>query len=198
MNPIAFLRRQKALHAWKKRGWSDNAPQFVKEAILRKYAIDGAPWIETGTYMGTTTRFLSTMAPKVYTIEPGEKLFRRAARRFKGSNVDVIQGVSEHVFPDLLPRLSGNICFWLDGHYSAGKTFRGDKDCPVEDELSAIDDSLSRFGHLSILIDDVRCFLPTAEDYGDYPSIDYLVDWARSRGFDWRIEQDIFIIRNWS
>lgn len=198
MPAILSLGTLRGLHAWKKRGWSDNAPQFVKEAILRKYAIGGATWIETGTYMGTTTRFLSAMAPQVYTIEPGEKLFRRAARRFANTNVEVIQGVSEDVFPDLLPTLSGDVCFWLDGHYSAGKTFRGDKDCPVEDELAAIDHSLSRFGCLSILIDDVRCFLPSAGNHGAYPSIDYLVDWARTRGFEWRIEQDIFIIRNWS
>jgi hypothetical protein len=198
MNLLSLLHRNKALRAWKKRGWSDNAPQFVKESILRKYSIPGATWVETGTYKGTTTRFLSAMAPKVYTIEPSEKHFRRAARQFANSNVEVIQGVSEDVLPDLLPTLSGDICFWLDGHYSAGKTFRGEKDCPVEDELSAIEENLSRFQRVSVLIDDVRCFLPSAENYDTYPSINHLVDWARARGYEWRVEQDIFIVRNWA
>jgi methionine synthase I (cobalamin-dependent) len=37
----------------------DNTPQLVKELIFMKYAIDGADWVETGTYKGTTTNFLS-------------------------------------------------------------------------------------------------------------------------------------------
>lgn len=186
------------LRDWQKRGWTDHAPQFVKESVLRKYAIDGATWVETGTFMGKTTRFLSAMAPAVHTIEPAPKLFKRAQRKFKGTNVTVINGTSEEVFPSLLPTLEGDLCFWLDGHYSAGQTFKGETDCPVEDELRAIADNLDRFELISILIDDVRCFLSTAADFDDYPSIDYLVDWARDHDMIWRVEQDIFIIRNWA
>jgi len=195
---LRLVRNIRDLQKWRRRGWSDHAPQFVKEAIFRKYAIDGATWVETGTFKGTTTRFLSGLAGKVHTIEPALKHFKRAERRFRNSNVEVINGTSEEVFPDLLPGLEGDICFWLDGHYSAGTTFKGDTDCPVEAELAAIDASLGHFGRVSILIDDVRCFLSEAEDYRDYPSIDYLVDWARARGMTWRIEQDIFVIRNWT
>ncbi len=194
MNPFTGL---KALMDWRKRGWSDNAPQFAKEAILRKYAIAGATWVETGTFMGATTRFLASISPKVCTVEPAQKLFERAKRRFANTHVEVINGVSEEIFPSLLPTLSGDICFWLDGHYSAGQTFKGATDCPVEDELKAIEANLASFGKVSILIDDVRCFLSTAADFDDYPSIDYLVDWSRKHGLNWRIEQDIFIIRNW-
>lgn len=195
--PMNSLSSLKALLDWRKRGWSDHAPQFVKQAVLSKYAITGATWVETGTFMGATTRFLAAMSPKVHTVEPAPKLFKRAKRKFRGTHVNVINGVSEDVFPTLLPTLSGDVCFWLDGHYSAGKTFKGDTDCPVEDELKAIETSLGNFNKTSILIDDVRCFLSTAADFDDYPSIDYLVDWARAHGFRWRVEQDIFIIWNW-
>lgn len=196
-NPLRLASGLKALRDWQKRGWSDHAPQFVKEAILRKYAIAGATWVETGTFRGTTTRFLAGLAPRVYTVEPAPKLCERARHRFAGSHVEVLGGVSEEIFPELLPTLSGDVCFWLDGHYSAGQTFRGATDCPVEQELAAIDANLARFGRVSILIDDVRCFLSEAADFADYPAIDTLVDWGRARGFAWRIEQDIFIIRNW-
>jgi hypothetical protein len=194
LNPVTW----KALRDWRKRGWSDHAPQFVKEAIFRKYAIPGAPWVETGTFYGATTAVLAAMAPKVYTIEPAEKLFKRATKKFAGSNVEVINGTSEEVFPRLLPTLSGDLCFWLDGHYSAGSTYQGKTDCPIEDELSAIAANLAQMDRVSLLIDDVRCFTSTSEDFRDYPSIDFLVDWARAHGFTWRIEQDIFIMRNWT
>ena len=62
-------------------------------------------------------------------------------------------------------------------------------------ELSAIENNFSNFDKLSILIDDVRCFLPSNVDYSDYPSIDYLVDWARRMNVCWRIEHDIFIMQ---
>lgn len=195
--PFGAIAKFKGLLDWRKRGYSDNAPQFVKEAILQKYAIEDATWVETGTFMGATTRFLAELSPEVHTVEPAKKLFKRATRKFSGTHVNVLNGTSEDIFPDLLPTLEGNICFWLDGHYSAGQTFKGDTDCPVEDELNAIEASLGNFDNISILIDDVRCFLSQSTDYSDYPSIDYLVDWARSHDFDWRIEQDIFIIRNW-
>ena len=118
-----------------------------------------------------------------------------ACKRFKGKNVSLFNDVSENIFPSLLPKLSGNINFWLDGHYSAGVTFKGEKDCPVEDELIAIEQNLNNFNKISILIDDVRCFLPNNSSYSDYPSIDYLVDWARRMNFHWRIEHDIFIMQ---
>lgn len=195
---IRYFVNKRAIRDWRKRGYSDNAPQFVKEQILQKYNVEGATWVETGTFMGTTTRFLASIAPKVYTIEPAPKLFKRAKRKFKKTHVEVINGVSEAVFPELLPTLQGDVCFWLDGHYSAGKTFKGDTDCPVEDELTAISEALENFSAISILIDDVRCFLSEADDFSDYPSIDYLVDWARAHRMQWRIEQDIFVIRNWT
>lgn len=46
-----------------------------------------------------------------------------------------------------------------------------------------------------ILIDDVRCCLPQNLDYPDYPSIDFLVDWARRMRLQWRIGHDIFIMQ---
>lgn len=196
---INLLAHLSGLRDWQRRGWSDNAPQFVKEAILRKYAVPGATWVETGTFMGKTTRFLSGLAPMVYTIEPAPKLFQRAVRKFAANDgVQVLNGTSETVMPDLLPKLSGDICFWLDGHYSAGQTYKGPVDCPVAGELAAIEANLTNFGNVSILIDDIRLFLDSNHTYEDYPSVNSLVDWGRKYGFEWRVEQDIFILRNWS
>ena len=193
-----MLRR--AIRDWRKRDFLENAPQLVKEKVFLKYGIPDSPWIETGTWKGTTTQFLSERYPFVYSIEPAPALHDRAVAKFSqdrgtggASNVELFNGVSEDVLPDLLPKLEGNVNFWLDGHYSFGETFKGATDCPVEMELEAIRQHLPRLSRVAILIDDVRGFLAGWEDY---PSVDYLVDWAREHQLSWRIEHDIFVMQS--
>ena len=198
LHQLNILSNVKPLAKWRKREWSDQAPSFVKEAVFSKYAIPDATWVETGTFQGQTTRYLAAMSRMVYTIEPADQYYNAAVEAFKGTHVEPIHGTSETVMPDLMPRLSGDVCFWLDGHFSGGDTFHGLSECPVEDELAAIDAHLERLGKISILIDDIRCFPSRADPQSDYPSVDLLVDWARAHDFEWRIEHDIFIMRNWS
>jgi len=192
---VEFIQKYKSIYDWKRRDFLENSPQMVKQKVFDKYGIKDAVWIETGTYLGSTTSYLSGLFPHVYTVEPEPKLYAAACKRFKGKNVTLFNDVSENIFPSLLPKLSGNVNFWLDGHYSSGITFKGETDCPVEDELIAIEKNLDNFDEVTILIDDVRCFLPNNSSYTDYPSIDYLVDWGRRMNFHWRIEHDIFIMQ---
>ncbi|GAB5447980.1 hypothetical protein [Gymnodinialimonas sp.] len=189
------LQRVKHLREWAGRGYSEHAPQFVKEGLFMRHGVPNATWIETGTFLGTTTRFLSQRAPKVYTIEPSDLYYRRALETFKGQNVEVINAPSEDALPKLLPELTGPLNFWLDGHYSAGETYKGEIECPVEPELTAIAANLDHLDAVSILIDDVRLFFRDETTHEDYPSLDYLVDWSRENGFEWRIEHDIFIMK---
>ena len=196
--PVSILDslvKYKQLREWKKRKYLENSPHFVKQEIFLKYGIPNAQWVETGTYTGTTTAFLADHFSFIHSIEPGKNLFNNAVLRFKSNkNINLYNDVSENVLPDLLPKLNGEINFWLDGHYSEGITFQGAKNCPIEDELYSIKLNLYNFTKVVILIDDVRCFLPTSHD--DYPSLDYLVDWAREHQFNWRIEQDVFVMKN--
>jgi len=190
-----YIQREQAFIAWKRRGYLEHSPQVVKQGVFLKYGIKGACWVETGTYLGATTDYLSGLFPHVYSIEPEPELYSKARKRFEKKNITLYNDTSENVFPSLLKELSGDVNFWLDGHYSAGITFQGEKDCPVEDELNAIEMNFKNFSGLSILIDDVRCFLSESTEYSDYPSIDYLVDWARKMNMSWRIEHDIFIMK---
>ncbi len=186
----------RAALAWKKRGFANNAPQVIKQSVLERNGPDNATWIETGTFLGTTTAFLEQSAVRVYTIEPEPRLYEAARQRFQSSDrVTVLNGISEEILPDLLPTLTGNVSFWLDGHYSAGVTYKGPVDCPVDAELAAISANIERFDDVAVLIDDVRCFLPENE-IASYPSIDKLVDWAREHSLYWHIEHDIFVARN--
>ena len=192
---IKFALYYRIVKKWGKRNFLEHSPQLIKEFVFEKYGVVNAPWIETGTFLGKTTNFLKERYPHLYTIEPEVSLYNNALERFNGGNVTLYNDISENVLPKLLKNLSGNLNFWLDGHYSEGITFKGKKNCPVEDELNAIEINLSNFNQITILIYDVRCFLPQNTRYSNYPSINYLVDWARRLNMSWRIENDIFIIQ---
>jgi hypothetical protein len=151
--------------------------------------------------MGDTTLFLTNHAQKIITIEPQEKYALAANLRFKEFNkVTVIPGLSEDVMGDLIaslePEMQADISFWLDGHFSAGETFKGPIDTPIIAELDAITKNISKIQKITVLVDDIRCFDSKNMNYSDYPSLNVLVEWARFHNLYWTIEHDIFIASN--
>lgn len=184
----------KSYVAWRKRGYASPSPHLIKQACILRCGWSDAVWVETGTYLGQTTALLAKHAKKVYSIEPEPTLHRAAATFFsKTRNVEIINGLSETVFPKLLPTIDGDVNFWLDGHYSAGMTHKGPQDTPILDELKCISENLTHFGRVCVLVDDVRCFSAKNDDYSSYPSLDALVNWANVNKMEWHIEHDIFV-----
>src|SRR6516162_684907 len=189
--------KSNAYRDWADRQFAAPSPQFVKLEVLLRNGLRDATWVETGTFMGDTTDILSKVAKVVYSIEPEPILFSRAEQRFRNTrNVKIINGLSEEIFPKLLPRISGNICFWLEGHYSEGFTFRGPGDTPILKELPSIGSNVKQMDKIVVMVDDVRCFDPRNPEFSAYPPVDVLVDWARKHNFAWHIEHDIFIAKN--
>lgn len=187
-----WLYNAKQLITWPRNRFLGPAPQSIKQRVLAEYAVKNATWVETGTFLGTTTAYLSGISSNVISIEPSKELYHRAKARFSGKKITLINDTSENALAGILSEHSGNINLWLDGHYSAGITFQGQSNCPINEELAAVDTNLHRFGRISIFIDDVRCFVAREEGY---PPLKLLVDWAETRGFTWRIEHDIFIMQ---
>jgi hypothetical protein len=197
--PYYILKLLRGHVDWHKRLFAAPSPNFVKHACLVRNGLPNAVWIETGTYLGQTTHVLSKFASKVYSIEPEPTLFANAKKYFRNhKNVELLNGTSEEIFPNLLAKINGDINFWLDGHYSEGITFQGQQDTPILDELKSISANLSRFHRVCVLVDDVRCFNPSQAAYSTYPAIDVLVDWARSHKLQWHIEHDIFVAKNYT
>jgi hypothetical protein len=189
-------RLRRMMRHWRRRDYAAPSPHAVKQAVLRRHHVEGAAWVETGTASGDTTAFLSGFAPRVYTIEPQREFHRAAVARFaRLSHVEPLLGTSEEIFPELIDRLAGDLCFWLDGHYSGGSTFEAAMDTPIRRELEVLARHLPRLGRVAVLIDDIRCFDPELPDFRDYPPLDDLVDWARQAGLKWHIEHDILIAR---
>ena len=192
--PDRITRREYA--EWATRGFAAPSPPHVKRATLLRLGLPEATWVETCTFMGDTTALLALRARRVHSIEPEPKLCARAQGRFANTpNVEIHGGLSEEILPILLARLEGDVCLWLDGHYSAGVTFKGPKDTPIAEELAAIEAAAPRLGRLVVLVDDVRCFDPSRPEFADYPPKAFLIAWAERLGLAWHIEQDIFVAR---
>jgi hypothetical protein len=131
-------------------------PYFPTEMAVNLAEIAKADtFIETGTYMGGTTKWASTRFKEVHTIELSEALYQQVKDELlsKG-NITPNLGDFRDVLSKILPNIKNNILFWLDGHYSAGVTAGKDDPCPLLKELEII---LSRNNEDIILIDDARC-----------------------------------------
>lgn len=189
---------QDPISEWKFRSFRSPAPQEVKMNVLDRYALDGI-WVETGTFMGQTTEYLRSKYSFVYSIEPSKQIYDRALKIFKGKeNVKLVLGTSEEqlssVINEIIEKKFPKVNFWLDGHYSAGITFKGLADTPVLAELSAIENLIQPGVAVSIFVDDVRCFLGICEEYETYPSLNVLIAWALKHDLRWTIEHDILIL----
>jgi hypothetical protein len=127
---------------------------------------------------------------KIFSIELGVELFNKAVLRFKNDkNVVILQGDSGKVLPEVLSNIEEPAIFWLDGHYSAGITAKGDKECPIFEELDAIFGS-NKLNHI-LLIDDARCF----NGEGDYPTVEELTEYIKSKNEEYQVEVKHDIIR---
>jgi len=182
---------------WEFTSFASPSPIFIKQACIKRNAIMGSTFIETGTFLGSTTEYAAKFSNRVISLEPDEYLFKKAKEvliRFK--NIEILHGTSEDVFPKIIPTLSGDITFWLDGHYSGGVTYQSIKDTPIVLELNEIEKNMKNFARLSIMVDDFRLFNPLEIEFKDYPKNTYLVNWADKNSLYWTVEQDIFIAKN--
>ncbi len=185
---------------WKLRDYSSPLPPTLKIRALQRWGGVNT-WIETGTYLGQTTLALSKFSTHVYSIEPDLHLHQKALQKFANvKNITFINGLSEDALGQILENLNVeqklDVSFWLDGHFSAGITFKGPTDTPIEVELELISIHLHSFENFTVFVDDVRCFNPENPEYASYPSVNFLVDWARSMNLFWTIESDIFVATN--
>lgn len=164
---------------WKKRGCPVPPPHKVKEKIIETLAgkHNCRALIETGTYKGDMIKAQLNNFDWLASIELSEQFYLGAKKRF--CNVDKVHlylgdsgEVLSHTIEDVPP--DHKICFWLDGHYSGGKTARKSKDTPIIHELNIILDSLLTG---VILIDDARCFVGE----NDYLTIEELKSFVSSK-----------------
>jgi hypothetical protein len=113
--------------------------------------------IETGTYLGVTTRRCASHFEQVHTIELDAELARKATDFLRPQkNVCVHQGDALEILPLILQRDMSDILIFLDGHYSGGETACGSMPEPAIEEINII--SYFKTKVKAIIIDDFRLF----------------------------------------
>jgi len=192
LNVFRKRREKKQIYEWNKNGCPVPPPHIVKQMTITEYKdkYGYEVLVETGTYMGDMVEAQKKRFQKIFSIELGVDLFNNATRRFKNDkNVTIVQGDSGKVLSKILLEINKPAIFWLDGHYSAGITAKGEKECPIFEELDAIFNS-KKFNHI-LLIDDARCFIGE----GDYPTIPQLTEYIKRKNEKYQVEVKNDIIR---
>ena len=178
VDKIKRYTNKKRLNKWNSEGCPVPPPHVVKQLAIKEYQqkSDSSLLVETGTYYGDMVFAMRKNFKKIYSIELSEYFYNKAVKKFrKCPNIEIVFGDSGAMLKSLVPTIGQTAIFWLDGHYSGGKTAKGEKECPVYDELASI--FASPLKH-TILIDDAREFIgeksyPTIEELSEFISANY-------------------------
>jgi len=187
------MQEYRSMMIWIRGGRIVPPPHVAKEFAIRKIArkFGLKTLIETGTFLGEMVEAVKSDFKKIYSIELGEDLYLKAKEKFKNyDHIKILLGDSGMVLGELLKEIDGRALFWLDGHYSAGITAKGDLETPIFQELGAI------FGHKIkdhvIIVDDARLFV--GKD--DFPTMEELRRFVAGKDASLKVEvkDDMIII----
>jgi hypothetical protein len=153
-------------------------------------------FVETGTFLGGTARWAARHFERVISIEADQKLYGAARKRLASyANVDLRLGRSQDVLSTLIPDLSRTALVWLDAHWSCNGTAGEDAECPLLEEIEAVDSGKTQ--HL-ILIDDARFFFnppPPPHKHEQWPSAGAVIDKLRTKFDGYVYATDDVILR---
>ncbi|HYX68148.1 MAG TPA: hypothetical protein VE825_03365, partial [Terriglobales bacterium] len=105
---------------WRLRGRPLRVPHLVKQRAVLDYARQFGllTLVETGTYYGEMIAATRRTFRRIYSIESDAGLAELARRRFRRfPYVEILQGDSQELVPQVLARLSAPGLFWLDAGY---------------------------------------------------------------------------------
>jgi hypothetical protein len=161
---------------WLVDGMPDPAPDIVKKLTVLNCAraYNCVSFVETGTFMATTTKMMADQGFDVTTIELSPQLHEAAVLKMADhKNVRCLQGDSGILLGQVVNTIRHPALYWLDGHYSGGQTAKADTETPLLRELWHIFGS--DVSQDVVLIDDVRCL-----GQGDYPSMSFVLDLVKN------------------
>jgi len=184
-------RQEKIYQKWLQDSKPLPPPHIAKQKVIEEFAkkYNLKTLIETGTFLGDMIYSQRNNFSKLVSIELDEVFYKDAKQKLKHvNNIEILKGDSGIVLNEITPALKEPCLFWLDGHYSAGFTAKGDLETPIISELNTI---FSLKENHIVLIDDARCF--TGEN--DYPTIEFIRDFIKNKRTGYRMEVKDDIIR---
>ncbi len=167
-------------------------PERLLERIVSEYGV--GVFIETGTYRGETAAWASRRFRQVITIENFKSTFEETRMKYGHlGNVRFLHGHSALMLPELLREIKEDAVFWLDAHWMGSGSYGENDECPVMDELRAL--NRSEACHF-IFIDDARLFLvppPLPHHMDQWPTIgEVIAELARKDRYT-VVEDDVII-----
>lgn len=172
------LTDEQILHFWA----SGLKPYSIRVETVKYYgqAFILRTLIETGTFHGTMIESTLNNFERFISIELMEAFASVAKQKFAPyPQVKIIHGDSGKELGKVLKSVKEPCLFWLDGHYSFEGTARGNLDTPILQELDHILQHPVK-NHV-ILIDDARCFIGQNNVLRDYPTIQQLHAYVKSK-----------------
>ena len=157
------------------------APDLLKRMyiknLLQRYSFKIA--IESGTYLGKTSKILKKHCENVYSIEINEDLFNFCKSKYKKKNINFILGDSGKILKNLVQHIMPNTFIFLDGHTSGGITGYGSSVTPLKLELEILGKATS-LQYCLILIDDSQSLVGE----NDYPNFSEIVQFCEKHGME--------------
>jgi hypothetical protein len=178
---------------WIRDGCVTTPPGIVKRHVLLQYYKRYKPvyFVETGTFLAETTKFMRRYFDVVFSIELNRELYQQAKYILgRHGNIILVNGDSKTELPIILAKITAPSLFWLDAHYSGGITSKSDEFTPIKSELLYILNHPVD-GHI-ILIDDARLF-NGEDDYPDVAEVKEMVKKYKST-YNFKVENDIIHI----
>lgn len=157
-------------------------PAVAKQLHLRRIlqARKHRVFVESGTFRGSTSAYISRFADEVFTVELSDELAAAAERKFAGTNVTVVRGDSTVEIPKLVAACTSPPLVFLDGHYSGHNTALGEEIEPAPTIIQSL--GVAPPG-TTIVVDDLR-ILGTTDGF---PQLDVPILAARETFPDARI-----------
>ena len=130
-----------------------------KAEIIRRVAINYnyRIFIETGTYLGNTSKYLANYFKKILTVELDKDLFLKSQDNLKKyTNIECYNNDSENFLKEIILNINEEAIFFLDAHYSGPGTSNLKGITPCVNELKEISKGSIK-SHV-IIIDDISDF----------------------------------------
>ena len=138
----------------------------LSKSVLSKYKND--IFVETGTLWGEAIEVaIECGFKKIYTVDIDPKKVEHSRKKFakevKSGQVEVLEGDTFKMFPDILKKIDAPATFWLDAHWDGGPM--GDYKCPLPFELEAL--LTHPIKTHTLLVDDRRIFGAIGSNWGE-------------------------------
>ena len=176
---------------WKLRGEPRRIPHVIKQRAVLEYAAKFhlTTLVETGTYYGEMIAAVTNRFRRIYSIELDRDLALRAQQRFRNQgHVEILEGDSQKVVPQLLRQINERCLWWLDAGYCGWVGEIGNPNRLGSEFKAILDDR--RFPHV-ILMDDADGI----NGEGGSPTLEQLVAMIEQNYPDRRVEVARNIIR---